>query len=132
MSANMVANLKLAIENKNVKSVTGWTDSTAFLHWLKKRRKHKRFIGKRVDKIREKDFIKWYYVPTKQNPAQIGSKENLISSIPNFWLKGPAWLSDIKKWEDQPRIEAIVESESEAKLIKEILVTNTANNEGCL
>lgn len=65
MSANMVANLKLAIENKNVKSVTGWTDSTAFLHWLKKRRKHKRFIGKRVDKIREKDFIKWYYAPTK-------------------------------------------------------------------
>ena len=93
---------------------------------------YKRFIGKRVDKIREKDFIKWYYVPTKQNPAQIGSKENLISSIPNFWLKGPAWLSDIKKWEDQPRIEAIVESESEAKLIKEILVTNTANNQRCL
>lgn len=42
--------------------------------------------------------------------------------------KVPAWSPDINKWEDQPRIEVTVESESEAKLIKKILAITTANN----
>ena len=46
------------------------------------RGKYEQFDGNRVDKIREKDFIKWYYVPTKENPADIGSRGRLIPSIP--------------------------------------------------
>ena len=34
MSGNWVTNLKLAIENQNVKSMIGWTDSTVVLQWL--------------------------------------------------------------------------------------------------
>ena len=67
-------------------------------------------MGNRVDKIREKYFIKWYYVPKKENPDDIGSRGSLTSSIPKVWWKSPAWLPDMNKWPNQARIEAIVES----------------------
>ena len=82
MSANLVTNKKLAIQTQNVKSVTGWTDSTVVLYWLNQKGNYKQFVGNRVDKIREKDFIKWYYVPTKENPADLGSRGCLLSNIP--------------------------------------------------
>ena len=105
MSANLVTNVKLAIENQNVKSVTGWTDSTVVLHRLNQRGKYKQFVGKIFDRIKEKYFVRRNYVLTKENPAEKCIREGLILSIPKFWWKGPAWLPDMKKWPDQPRIE---------------------------
>ena len=125
MSANLVTNVKLAIQNQNVKSVTGWTDSTVVLYWLNQKGNYKQFVGNRVDKIREKDFIKWYYVPTKENPADLGSRGCLLSNIPEVWWKGPAWLTEPENWPDQPYISPTIESEKESKLIKEVLATTT-------
>ena len=51
-----------------------WSDSTVTLHWLKDNGDYKVFVCNRVAKIKEKDFINWKYVPTKQNPADLGSR----------------------------------------------------------
>ena len=56
MSANLVTNINLAIENKNVKSVTGWADSTVVLHSLNQRAKYKQIVVNRDDKIRQKNI----------------------------------------------------------------------------
>ena len=35
MAANLVTNIKAALKDLNVRSVTGWTESTVALHWLR-------------------------------------------------------------------------------------------------
>ena len=67
MGANLVQNVKSALESENVRSFTDWTDSTVFLYWLNEKGNYKQFVGNRVNKIREKEFINWYYVPNKEN-----------------------------------------------------------------
>ena len=66
MEANLVQNAKSALESQNVKSVTGWTDSSVVLYWLNEKGNYKQFVGNRVNKIREKKVINWYSVPTKK------------------------------------------------------------------
>ena len=72
MGANLVENAKQTLENQNVRSVTGWADSTVVLYWLNEKGNYKQFVGNRVNKIREKELINWYYVPTEENPAGVG------------------------------------------------------------
>ena len=66
MGANLVQNVKSALESQNVRSVTGWTYSTVVLYWLNEKRNYKQFAGNRVNKIREKEFINWYMFPLKK------------------------------------------------------------------
>ena len=53
MGANLVQNVKSELESQNVRSVTGWTDSTVVLYWLNEKGNFKQFVGNRVNKIRE-------------------------------------------------------------------------------
>ena len=73
MATNLTANIKEALPRQNIRSVTCWTDSTVVLQWLKDKGCYKVFVANRVSKILEREFIAWKYVPTKQNPADIGS-----------------------------------------------------------
>ena len=57
MGADLVQNVKSALEIQNVRSVTDWTDSTVVLYWLNKKGNYNQFVGNRVNKIREKEFI---------------------------------------------------------------------------
>ena len=34
MACNLISNVKPDLKNQNVRSVTGWTDSTVVLYWL--------------------------------------------------------------------------------------------------
>ena len=67
MGTNLVQNVKLTLESQNVRSVTGWADSTVVPYWLNGKGNYKHFVGNTVNKIIEKEFINWYYVPTKEN-----------------------------------------------------------------
>ena len=64
MGANLLQNVKSALESQKVKLVTGSTDSTAVLYWLNEKGNYKQFVGNRVNEVREKEFINWYHVPT--------------------------------------------------------------------
>ena len=74
MASNLIENVKTALKRCNVRSVTGCTDSTVVLHWLNRQGLYKQFVANRVTEILEKEQMKFYYVPTKQNPADIGSR----------------------------------------------------------
>ena len=69
MGANLVENVKSALESQKVRSVTGWTDSSVVLYWLNKKGYCKKFVGDTVNKIRKKEFVNWCYVPTKENSS---------------------------------------------------------------
>ena len=80
MTSNLIEDVKAVLKRCNIRSITGWTDSTVFLQGL-----YKIFVANRVSKILEKEYIKWYYVPTKQNPADIGSRGIPLSKTPGIW-----------------------------------------------
>ena len=69
------------------------------------------FVASRVNKILEREFIAWKYVPTKQNPADIGSRGNPVRKLPELWSKGPTWLKEFPKWPAQPYIGPTAESQ---------------------
>ena len=57
MVANRAANIKAALKAFNIRSVIGWTDSTAVLHWLKDQGKYKALVENRVKKFLSHEFI---------------------------------------------------------------------------
>ena len=74
MASSLIENVKTALKRCSVRSVTGCTDSTVVLHWLNRQGLYRQFVANRVTEILEKEQMKFYYVPTKQNPADIGSR----------------------------------------------------------
>ena len=88
MASNLIENMKAALKCCNIRSVTGWADSTVVLHWLKRQQLYKQFVPNRASKILEKQYIKWYYVLTKEKPADIGSRGSPLSNISDIWWKG--------------------------------------------
>ena len=90
MASNLIENEKTALKRCNIRSMTGWADSTILLHWLNRQGLYKQFVANRVSKILEKECIKWFYVLTKENPAGIGSSGSLLSKISDIKSKGPS------------------------------------------
>ena len=120
MAANLVDNVKKALDGFPVTGVTGWLDSTVALCWVKGQGQYKQFVQNRVRKIREKSFIEWRHVPTDQNPADIGSRAGMGSNDKRLWENGPVWLSDKTNWPPNPLITESDESRVESKLTREI------------
>ena len=98
MAANLVDNVRSALEGYVVRSVYGWTDSTVVLHWIAGQGSYKQFVSNRVAQINAKDYVKWRYVGTEQNPADVGSRGTLSRERLEIWLKGPNWLTEPEMW----------------------------------
>ena len=92
MSSNLVGNLKYSLSKFNIREVYTWSDSTVTIHWLKDNREYKVSVCNRVAKIKEKSFINWKYVPTKQNPADLGSRRCNIGKLGQNWWEDPVRL----------------------------------------
>ena len=82
-----------------------------------------------MNKIREKEFIDWYYASIKENPAGIASRVFLIVNISHVCWEDPTWLPDKNKWPDQPFVAPTTESEKETKCIKELVTITIQCNE---
>ena len=117
MAANLVANVKDALQGFPIGDIYGWLDSTVALHWIKGNGNYKQFVANRVKLIREKSYINWRHVRTSENPADIGSRGEKASKLSEIWLKGPKWLSERSCWPEELQIEPSTESEAEAKLV---------------
>ena len=111
MTSNLIENVKAALKCCNIRLITAWTVCTVVLYWMKRQELHKLFIAKIVSKTLEKEYMKRYYVPTKQNPAETGSRGNLLSKIPDIWSKGPLCRVENNKWLDQLILSGSKESE---------------------
>ena len=106
MATNLMENTRSALKKYPVNRCYAWTDSTVVLCWLKTKRGYKQFVTNRVLKINEKNYIEWRYVPTQQNPADIGSRGCKGNKIQELWTRGPSWLDQSKLWPEKIEINA--------------------------
>ncbi|GFQ65403.1 uncharacterized protein TNCT_258081 [Trichonephila clavata] len=89
-------------------NICAWTDSQVVLSWLSAPpRKWKPFVANRTSEIL--DLIpcnNWYYVPTKENPANLGSRSMSPKDLPDcrLWWEGPQWLTS-EDWPKQPNLD---------------------------
>ena len=120
MAANLVINVKNALKGFPEPTIYGWLDSTVALHWILGNGQYRQFVANRVCKIREHPEIRWRYVPTSDNPADLASRGGQVTNA-ELWWNGPVWLSDPEKWPDNPVTAKSPASEEEAKTIKEVL-----------
>ena len=67
----------------------------------------------------ERNDINWQYVPTRDNLADLGSRESLLTKIPEIWWTGLSWLQVKENWPRQADIKPSVESGKEVKISKE-------------
>ena len=80
-------------------------------------------MSNRVGKIREHSYLKWNYVPTRNNSADLGSRGCELGKLYKFSWNGPEWLQDCKNCPEQLDITNNDESEVERKMVKELLAT---------
>ena len=94
--ARLMETTKRALESRiSINSVTYWSDSTIVLSWIKNNRNYKQFVSHRVKEILKLTKpSEWNHCPTKENPADIGSREQSWSqpSENELWWSGPVWV----------------------------------------
>ena len=79
MTSNLVDNVAKALSRYPITGKYGWSDSSVALHWIQGRGKYKQFVTNRVNKINGKELT-WRYVPTDENPAELGVGEVKLQS----------------------------------------------------
>jgi hypothetical protein len=71
----------------------------------------------------------WRYVPTNDNPADMGSRGNQHSKQ-DLWMNGLTWLQNPESWPTNITAKPSIESEAETKPTKELVnVAVIGNNE---
>ena len=122
MSANLVRNVKKALENLPIRNVYGWFDSTVALHWIKGNGEYKQVVSNRVRKIKEIDYIQWRYIPTDENISDMGSRGAKPDHLNGEWKHDPKWLSNPELWPEDISTKPTEEPEAEAKQINEVMM----------
>ena len=101
MSMKLMDNVRSVLDGLPVRQCYGWLDSMVALYWIKGRGNYKQFVANRVKLIKEKSYITWKHVGTKENPADIGSRGCQADQLSTKWLEGPEWLSNPEEWPDE-------------------------------
>ena len=86
-----------------------WSDSMTTLYWLASKGTWSQYVRNRVKAIRELGEWRWHYIPTNENPSDLGTRGLPPAKLSEFWFKGPHWLSDKSSWPTEPEI---IETES--------------------
>ena len=91
------------------------------LHWVRGKGNYKQLVNNRVKKIQKKSYIQWRIVPTEESSADVASAECSPQNISTDWWSGPKWLQDENSWFPDMGTGPKNKTESEAKVIKEVL-----------
>ncbi len=126
MVINLVTNVSNALQGLPKPRIFGWLDSSVALHWIRGNGQYKQFVANRVAKIQLHPEIEWRYVPTHDNPANLASRGEPVTTP--LWWTGPEWLQDHDHWQTNPITETSADSEAEAKIIKEVLCVAQVEN----
>ena len=78
IAVNLISNVKTALEGFNVSQQHCWLDSSVALHWIGGNGSYKQFVSNRVSKIRQHTDVKWRYVNTEENPADLASRGGIF------------------------------------------------------
>lgn len=108
-AALLLAELMYSISNMRIFNGTiyCWSDSTVVLSWIQEESSNYQvFVSNRISRIQSlTSSMKWFYVPTNMNPADILSRGATPKdlSLSKLWLCGPDFLKKGKNvWPAQP------------------------------
>ena len=66
----------------------------------------------------------WKYIPTKENPSDLGTRGVKTEKLTKFWYEGPSWLDNKEDWPTQPIVTGTKDTQVETLKIKEkVMVT---------
>lgn len=109
-----------------------WCDSQIALAWIKDEpQKRAVFVGNRVSEIQSLTNPKdWYYVESKENPADLGTRGISAIELPslNLWWGGPAFIQDFRKNDYNQTRENVVlpkEDDVKRKSVKSVSILQT-------
>ena len=123
MAVNLVSNVERVLEGFPVTVMQGWLDSTVALYWINGGGEYKQFVANRISKIKSNLRLQWRHVPTKDNPADLGSRGGSVKNK-QLWWNGPDWLSNRENWPADITLEATKESNAETKVIRQVLAVS--------
>ncbi|UYV65695.1 hypothetical protein LAZ67_3005166, partial [Cordylochernes scorpioides] len=105
-----------------------WTDSQIVLCWIKSESKHwKPFVGNRIAEIQRLTLqSSWYYVSTKDNPADCASRGITSSELVNhsLWWNGPDWLSNSSLQDPLPITYELPKEDLDQKMLDHMMVAD--------
>ena len=127
MAANLLVNVRNALDHLSRPQSFAWLDSTVALHWILGRGQYKQFVSNRVRKIHQHPEIKWRYVPTSENPADLASRGGKLNQT---WLYGPEWLSDMSRWPSNITTTPTTATEAEATVSQKGIAMTTKQYSG--
>ena len=119
MAALILVKLMFNVEGalsleQSVKRSKLWLDSQTALFWIMNRGKWKEFVKHRVNEILKlSDKRDWRYCPSRENPADIGSRGMSVSELKEIvlWWQGPAWLTESEEsWPSEGSVLPTTES----------------------
>ena len=114
MLCKIMEHLKKVLEGQSYCiNYNAWVDSTTVIYWLEGEGCWAAFVRNRANYIRAANFIRWRYVPTAENPSDIGSRGASSQNQVNSWITGPDWLFNDSVWPKQPEIVRSKEIEKE-------------------
>ena len=102
--AKLQNNVENALKSFPIASSHNWVDSVTVLYWLSDRGEWSTFVRNRVKKIKELSSATWKYVPTSENPSDLGTRGTSPGKLGESWFKGPGWLTDGSTGPTQPEI----------------------------
>ena len=95
-----------------INNIYAHTDSLVSIHWISKNKNNlKLYVSNRVEKI-QNSKIQIYFVPGKQNPADLVSKPKPSKEYINntFWTSGPTFLQqDNNNWLEKYKMEVMIQ-----------------------
>ena len=118
ITVNLTTNVRQAVTDYQA-PIHCWLDSTVALYWIKDQGEYRQFVANRIQKICQHENVIWHYVPTGENPADVGSLGGNINHN-NLWKHGPPWLSYPAQWPAQGALELTPESQAQAQVVREI------------
>ncbi|XP_070550015.1 uncharacterized protein [Ptychodera flava] len=131
--AKLHYNVNKALSNFRIMACHSWVDSTTVLYWLSNHGEWSTFVRNRVKKIGELTESKWRYVPTAENPSDLGTRGSAPSRLGTLWFQGPSWLSSEGDRPVQPEISESEGVKSEKKSTKKrevmLLLEDATQNE---
>ncbi|XP_070550021.1 uncharacterized protein [Ptychodera flava] len=116
--AKLQNNVNRALSNFRITACHSWVDSTTILYWLSNHGEWSTSVRNRVKKICELTESKWRYVPTAENPSDLGTRGSAPSRLGTLWFQGPSWLSSEGDRPVQPEISESEGVKSEKKSTK--------------